>query len=362
MYLTTEIITPTGRRVKPEVGIYKGVYNLYVDNTRVGRIKISIEKDHVYIGKMNNLTDDLPFSKRYSNVGRALHEIAFRESIRYGFGGKIEFIAETRTYLFHMSCGFVPSILGKVDVIRKSEIESAVSTATQAKLKGLSAPFYKVPLGSGPMFLLPNGIAKLKALYFPPHKNQSTPPEKTKAHPVLSNLISDPIYQKVEQLVSLGKLSNRDAKELKTKLLHPSHSGDKDTWRQVLSSPCLEAFDKGHFNGWVVGVYFSQTQSPKLKYMLSPWGHYAFSRFLIGWQDCEASYAETLQFVLSDYGLKALEEGLIKPTHFRGQLPTQDEFSKKLYKQLKVRGIEPEKLFSLYPIAKPQNAVRIGIV
>ncbi len=362
--LKTEIITPSGRRVKPFVTVSRGnnglnIYRLFVDQTEIGWMKLSIEHDHIFIGKMNNWTSDAPLSKRYTNVGRALHEIAFRESFNYTKEGRVEFIAETGTYLFHMSCGFVPSILEKIDTEKKEKIESAIAFAKSERQKGRNAPFYKVALGSGPMLLPPETIVALKKSYFSPGVNSTDP---TSTPSPVSPVISHRIYQKMEKLVSTGKLSRRDAEDLKSKLLDPSHSGDKETWALALSSQCLAAFQQGYLDGFALGTYFSQTQSPKLKPMLNQWGMYAFSRFLIGWQDCEASDESTLRFVLSDWGLKALEEGYIKPPHFRGKLPTHKEFTETLYSELKSKEIEPEALFSLDPIAKPQNTVRIALV
>ncbi|HEV2613713.1 MAG TPA: hypothetical protein VGV92_03280 [Gammaproteobacteria bacterium] len=368
MQLLTEIITPKGVRVKPdEVRLTQSncinFYDLYADRWRIGQIRLSIEPKAIYVMGMDNFTHHKPLSKRYHNVGRALHEIAFRESIRCGLDGRVELAARDSTsVLFHMNCGFFPctrraasGYVPEKDLITKDKIDKAIRDAKEARRKGLNAPFVReVVVEAWQMFLPPETIEKLRAIYFPQdeHKETNTPSQKPSA--VLSPVVSDPIYQKIEQLVHLGKLAKYDAQDLTKNLLHPSHPGDQETWRQATSPAGLEAMNKEYLSGWVIKVHFSQTQSGKLKPMLSPWGLYAFSRFLIGWEDCMKNHEETLQFVLSDYGIQALEEGLIKPSDFYQKSPLQQDFTEALYNSLKWKEKSPSDLFTETPLPNPK--------
>lgn len=67
-------------------------------------IPIPGEKEHpphVYIVDMNNLSPKL-----YQHVGRALHEAAFRLSVKSGFEGRVRLEAVRNTHYFHYLCGF----------------------------------------------------------------------------------------------------------------------------------------------------------------------------------------------------------------------------------------------------------------
>lgn len=81
-------------------------YGVVIDDGILGSIilmkidPIQGSKGYIYISNMRN---DSSF---YQGVGRALHEIAVRKSIDYGFEGRIRLVAVKGSSAFHFICGY----------------------------------------------------------------------------------------------------------------------------------------------------------------------------------------------------------------------------------------------------------------
>lgn len=75
--------------------------SLYVDQKLVGYMKYSLAPDHLFISWMEN-------KSCFKHVGTALHEFAFRESIKQGKHGHVELDASYSSHIFHYLNGFRP--------------------------------------------------------------------------------------------------------------------------------------------------------------------------------------------------------------------------------------------------------------
>ena len=76
-------------------------YKLYnTSGNLLGFIDIIVRDAHIWIDLMKNLCG-------YHNVGRALHEIAFKLSVATNHTGKILISASWQSLFFHMRCGFI---------------------------------------------------------------------------------------------------------------------------------------------------------------------------------------------------------------------------------------------------------------
>ena len=352
MKLDTEVITPSGSRIKPYVKVGARGWNavqhfdLFHGNFRLGQVRIIIENNCLFIKGMDNFTSGLPLTERYQQVGRALHEIVFLKSVEYGLGGRVELIADKGAGLFHMKCGFAHSEPGKT-----SQVVATLQEAENLRVSGLPARIHKWRFADGPMFLPPEVIQQKLS----PKRELSQPEKVPTFTAVLSPAVSHPVYQKLAWLVSTGQISSYNANQLINKLLHPSHPGDKETWSLILSPPGLKAMALQYFDGWVVGIYFSQYNSSKLKYMLSREGMYAFSQFLIGWQNCSSMYDTTLQFIFSDYGILALE-GYIKPEElhcksFCEKTLSQHSYDRIRFQEMTLDALQVKPVLSLKPLS-----------
>ncbi len=342
MKIMLEVIAPNGRKIEPSLVVSKRgwndvqYFNLYHAGMHLGQVRVSIDSDHLFIMGMDNYTSNLPFSQRYRGVGRALHDIVFQASLDYGKKGRVELIADKGAGLFHMKCGFVHSEPGKTAIV-----EAEIEHAEASRVKGLVSNIYKRRAYDGPMVLPPEEIQRKIA----EQKERLTEESVASYTPKLSAGVSHPIYQKVENLVQQGKLSRYNAKQLISKLLHPSHPGDQETWQYALSSDGLKAMALEFLSGWSIGVYFSQSNSPKLKHMLSPHGMYAFSQFLLGWQICSSLYSSTLEFILSDYGILILEDNPTIITTLYGKSFREKTLSQCSYERLQFNEITLDRLF-----------------
>lgn len=105
--LNQQIICPYISLIKSENYFQAHLY-VYLANTGIFQIIgnmtyiISSERDHLYIYYMESSL------LHYHNVGTALHEHAFRESIKAGKNGRIHLQAYKSSHYFHFLNGFRP--------------------------------------------------------------------------------------------------------------------------------------------------------------------------------------------------------------------------------------------------------------